>query len=320
MISSSEVPARKTTVASIVIPVFNEQDSIESLFQRLGSVVAKLSGYQWELVLVDDGSSDRTVELIQQHRVLFPGQLRLVQFSRNFGHQPALLAGLAQSSGEVIIVIDADLQDPPELFGDLLARYEEGNDVVYAIRRSREGAFYMRWAYAGFYRFMDAMTEIRIPLDSGDFGLMTRRVAQLLVEYPDKDLFLRGLRSWVGFRQAGLPYDRPKRAAGETKYTFSKLLKLAGSGIFGYSSLPLRISTFLGLAAIALCVVYGVYALVGKLIYNSNPPGWTSLVLVVLALGGAQLVSVGILGEYIARIYKQIQPRPHYVVKDSKTL
>ena len=313
-------PEATSPVASIVVPVFNEEDSVESLFQRLGAVVNKIPQYRWELVLVDDGSSDKTIEVIQKHRTLFPGTVRLVEFSRNFGHQPALLAGLKESSGQVVIVIDADLQDPPELFSSLLEKYEQGCDVVYAVRRSRQEVFFKRWAYNSFYRFMDMMTDIRIPLDAGDFGLVTRRVAQLLVEYPDKDLFLRGLRSWAGFRQAGLEYDRPKRAAGETKYTFSKLLKLAGSGIFGYSSLPLRFSTLLGFFAILLCVVYGIYAVVGKLVYNSNPPGWTSLVLVVLFLGGVQLISVGILGEYIARIYKQIQPRPHYVIKESRTV
>jgi len=307
-----------TPLASVVVPVFNEEDSVASLFQRLGAVVSKIPQYRWELVLIDDGSSDKTVEVIQKNRALFPGLVRLVQFSRNFGHQPALLAGLKESTGQVVIVIDADLQDPPEIFSSFLEKYEQGYDVVYAVRRSRQEVFFKRWAYSLFYRFMDMMTEIRIPLDSGDFGLMSRRVAELLIEYPDKDLFLRGLRSWAGFRQAGFEYDRPKRSAGETKYTFSKLIKLAGSGIFGYSSLPLRFSTLLGFFAILLCVVYGIYAVLGKLVYNSNPPGWTSLVLVVLFLGGVQLISVGILGEYIARIYKQIQPRPHYIIKESK--
>ncbi|MEI9999629.1 MAG: glycosyltransferase family 2 protein [Verrucomicrobiota bacterium] len=237
-------PAAPATVtASVVVPVFNEAASIELLFRRLSAVVATLPRYRWELVLVDDGSTDPTLAAVAKFAPLFSGTVRVVEFSRNFGHQPALLAGLAHSTGDFVIVIDADLQDPPELFPTLVAKYEEGCDVVYAVRRSREASLLMRWAYSGFYRFMDAMTEIRIPLDSGDFGLVSRRVAQLLVEYPDKDLFLRGLRSWAGFTQAGIPYDRPARAAGETKYTFTKLLKLAGSGIFGYSSLPLRFST-----------------------------------------------------------------------------
>jgi polyisoprenyl-phosphate glycosyltransferase len=314
-ISPASVP-----LASVVVPVFNEEDSIEFLFQRLGAVVSKLPQYRWELVLVDDGSSDKTVETIRKNRAFFPGILRVVEFSRNFGHQPALLAGLKESTGQLVIVIDADLQDPPELFSDLLALYEQGNDVIFAVRKSRQELFFKRWAYSLFYRFMDAMTDIRIPLDSGDFGLISRRVADLLTEYPDKDLFLRGLRSWAGFRQAGLAYDRPARQAGETKYTFTKLLKLAGSGIFGYSSLPLRFSTLLGFFSVVLCGSYAVYALIGKFVYNNNPPGWTSLTLIVLFLGGVQLISVGILGEYIARIYRQIQPRPHYVIRESKTL
>jgi dolichol-phosphate mannosyltransferase len=313
-------PTAALPLASVVIPVYNEEASIELLLQRLAAVISTLPAYRWELILVDDGSSDQTVARIETHAGLFPGTLRQVQLSRNFGQQPALLAGLDQSEGDFVIVIDADLQDPPELFSSLIEKHNEGYDVVYAVRRTRKEGLLKRWAYSGFYRFMDMMTDIPIPLDSGDFGLISRRVAKLLVTYPDKDLFLRGLRSWAGFRQFGLQYDRPKRAAGETKYTLSKLLKLAGSGIFGYSSLPLRVSTFLGVVSISLCIVYGVYALVSKLIYDDNPAGWTSLVLVVLFLGGVQLVSVGILGEYVARIYRQLQPRPHFVIKQSKVV
>jgi dolichol-phosphate mannosyltransferase len=313
-------PTAALPLASVVIPVFNEEASIELLLRRLAAVVSSLPQYRWELILVDDGSTDQTVARIEALGGMFPGTLRQVQLSRNFGQQPALLAGLDQSEGDFVIVIDADLQDPPELFSTLIEKYLEGYDVVYAVRRTRKEGFLKRWAYSCFYRFMDMMTDIHIPLDSGDFGLVSRRVAKLLVAYPDKDLFLRGLRSWAGFRQYGLAYDRPKRAAGETKYTLSKLLKLAGSGIFGYSSLPLRASTFLGVMAISLCIVYGVYALVSKLFYNDNPAGWTSLILVVLFLGGVQLVSVGILGEYVARIYRQLQPRPHFVIKESKVV
>jgi polyisoprenyl-phosphate glycosyltransferase len=309
-----------TPLASVVVPVFNEEDSVASLFQRLGAVVSKIPQYRWELVLIDDGSSDKTVEVIQKNRSLFPGLVRLVQFSRNFGHQPAVLAGMEESTGEFIIVIDADLQDPPELFSAFIEKYRQGFDVVYGIRTARHESWFKLLTAGVFYRFMDLMTDIRIPLDAGDFGLLSRRVAQFMIRHSDKDPYLRGLRSWAGYSQTGVEYDRPNRQAGETKYTFSKMLKLAGSGIFGYSSLPLRFSTLFGLFSVGMCILYAIYALVGKFVYNANQPGWTSLVLVILFLGGVQLISIGLLGEYIACIYKQVQPRPHFIVKTSRTL
>lgn len=316
----SDSPSQTAPLASVVVPIYNEECSIEALLQRLAVVVSTLPGYQWELVLVDDGSSDRTVELVQKHRPLFPGIVRLVEFSRNFGQQPALLAGLQESRGQFVILIDADLQDPPEMFSRFIQKFQEGYEVVYAVRKSRKEIWLKRWAYSLFYRLLDWMAETNIPLDSGDFGLISRRVADFMVQHPDKDLFLRALRNWAGFRQIGVEYDRPERAAGETKYTLRKLFKLAGSGIFGYSTLPLRFSTMLGLISVVMCIGYGIYAIVGKLVYANNPPGWTSLMVIMLFLGGVQLISVGLLGEYIGRIYRQVQPRPHFIIKESKTL
>lgn len=305
---------------SIVIPVFNEEKNISLLFERLVSVTTKLSQYSWELVFVDDGSADNTVNLISEHRGLFAGAMQIVEFSRNFGHQPALLAGLQVARGDCIFCIDADLQDPPELFEQMLQRHAEGFDVVYAVRKTREGSVPKRIAYSLFYRLMRKMTDVPIPVDAGDFGLVTRRVAEVMTRYPDKDLFLRGLRGWSGFRQTGVPYDRPGRAAGETKYSFSKLLKLAFSGWFGFSSMPLRFATSMGILTVVVCVCLGIYTLVGKLMWNTTPAGWTSLMLTILFFGGVQLLSIGILGEYIGRIYKQVQPRPIYVTKRIREL
>ncbi len=310
------IPAGSEAKISIVIPVFNEEAMITLLLERLAAVVGKLPQYQWELVLVDDGSSDRSVERILAQSSLFPGTVLLRQFSRNFGHQAALLAGLEKASGEAIIIIDADLQDPPEMFATFLEHYRLGYDVVYGVRAKREAGFVMNLAYKSFYKIFQMMANIDIPLDAGDFSLISRRTVRVILQMPERDILLRGMRSWVGFRQIGLPYDRPDRLAGETKYTLTKLVRLASSAFFGYSSLPLRISTTCGLGAVLVGLIYGTYALYGKLIANHNPPGWTSLIIIVLFLGGAQLISVGILGEYVGRIYKQALSRPLYVVAE----
>jgi dolichol-phosphate mannosyltransferase len=300
---------------SIVIPVFNEAAGIELLLQRVVKVASQLSNHEWEIVFVDDGSSDETVEIISRHRHLFHGTLTIVEFSRNFGHQLALLAGLQRSKGDVIFCIDADLQDPPELFSAMLEKHAEGFDVVYAVRKTRAESWPKRCAYKLFYRLMACLTEVPLPMDAGDFGLVTRRVVEVMINSADKDLFLRGLRGWSGFRQIGYEYDRPARAIGEAKYSFIKLLQLALSGLVGFSSLPLKFATGVGMVSVSGCIVYGAYALVEKIFGGSTPAGWTSTVLLILFLGGAQLLSIGILGEYIGRIYKQLQSRPLFVVK-----
>ncbi|MDR0534287.1 MAG: glycosyltransferase family 2 protein [Verrucomicrobiales bacterium] len=305
---------------SIVIPVFNEAAGIELLIQRLAKVTAQLSSHTWEIVFVDDGSNDDTVDTITKYRHLFHGPLTIVEFSRNFGHQPALLAGLQQSSGDIIFCIDADLQDPPELFGAMLEKQAEGFDVVYAVRKTRTESWPKRWAYKLFYRLQAYLTEIPLPVDAGDFGLVTRRVAEIMIHSADKDLFLRGLRGWSGFRQTGYEYDRPARAVGQAKYSFVKLLRLALSGLFGFSSLPLKFATGIGMISVGGCMIYGIYALIEKLFLGSTPAGWTSTVLLILFLGGTQLLSIGILGEYIGRVYKQLQSRPLFVVKKTTAL
>jgi len=312
--------ATDTPTISVIIPIYNESEMIPSLLEKLAEVARGLSRYQWELVMVDDGSSDDSVEKIERERRIFPGGIVVRRFSRNFGHQAALMAGLQKASGEAIIFIDADLQDPPELFSTFLSHYEKGCDVVYGIREQREATAALKLAYKLFYFLFQQMAEVNIPLDAGDFGLISRRTANIIRSMSEQDLLLRGLRCWVGFKQVGVPYARPKRAAGETKYTLRKLMSLAGSAFFGYSTLPLRISTGLGCGAVGLALIYGAYVLYGKITLNANPPGWTSLMLVVLALSGTQLISVGILGEYISRIYKQTLNRPLYVIENDRVL
>ncbi len=309
--------APDSPLISMVVPFLNEEAVLPRLFETLDATLPGLGSYRWELVLVDDGSTDRSVDVIRGASAGFPGDVRVVRLSRNFGHQAALMAGLGQARGEALICLDADLQDPPSLFAKFLNHYAEGHDVVYAVRQTREGSTWKRAAYWVFYRLFKSVSHIRIPLDAGDFGLVSRRVATLVTAMPERDVLVRGLRSWVGFRQIGVPYDRPERAAGETKYSLSKLLRLAASAFFGYSALPLRLATGIGLVSAMLAALYAVYAIIAKLSGHAAPAGWTSLVIVVLFLGGVQLISVGLLGEYIGRIHQQTQARPLFVVAET---
>ncbi|MEN3371118.1 MAG: polyisoprenyl-phosphate glycosyltransferase [Verrucomicrobiota bacterium] len=224
------------------------------------------------------------------------------------------------AKGDAVILLDADLQDPPELIGSFLRKFEEGYDVVYAIRKTREGDASNNFAYKLFYRLFRRVAEIPIPVDAGDFGLMSRKVASLVIAMPESDIFLRGLRSWVGFKQIGIPYERPARAAGATKYSFSKLLKLAASAFFGFSFLPLRIATSLGLITVFLALCYSVFAICAALFFQSAPRGWASVIGVISFIGGAQLVCIGILGEYIGRIYKQTLGRPLFIIAEEREL
>ena len=301
---------------SLVIPLFNEGEMIEQLLTTLNATIAALPQYRWELVLIDDGSSDRTVEQIGIHRPKLAAPIRLIRFSRNFGHQPALMAGVQSARGEAIICLDADLQDPPEIIGTFLAKFEEGFEIVYAVRQVRVASWGKKLAYKAFYRLFRSVAEVPIPVDAGDFSLISRRAASLMTSMTERDIFLRGLRSWIGFRQIGIPYDRPGRTAGETKYSFAKLLNLAGSAFFGFSLLPLRIATTLGLLTVFVSLCYTIFAAVAVLFYHNAPRGWASVIGVISFIGGAQLISIGILGEYIGRIYRQTQGRPLFIITE----
>ena len=305
---------------SLVIPLYNESAVIGRLFTSLRDAMAAQPAYTWEAVFVDDGSADGTAEHVCAQHGLLPANVRLIRLSRNFGHQAALTAGIAAASGDAVICMDADLQDPPELLSEFVRRYEEGYEIVYAVRSARDAAPLKRAAYHLFYRLFQRVAEIPMPLDAGDFGLMSRRVARLVAEMPERDIFLRGLRSWVGFRQVGIPYARPERIAGETKYSLTRLLKLAASAFFGFSFLPLRLATSLGFVTVLLSLMYSAFALTAALLYHSAPRGWASVIAVVSLMGGAQLICIGILGEYIGRIYKQTQARPLYIVAEDVML
>ncbi len=300
-------------VLSAVVPVYNEEGGLAELHRRLTAVLGGLDlGY--ELVLVNDGSRDRSAELLDQ-MARRDSAVRVVHFSRNFGHQAAVAAGLAHARGEAVVVLDADLQDPPELIADLLARWREGYHIVYAKRRKRRGEPLSKRFFAwAFYRVVRSMTDVELPTDTGDFCLMDRQVVDLLNRMPERNRYIRGLRAWVGFRQTAVEFDRAQRFAGDVKYTFRKSLGLALNGIFGLSKAPLRLATWLGLSISAGSFLMAIWAVYQKLSGGYTVPGWASIVVILLFLGGVQLLTIGVIGEYLGRVYDEVKQRPLYVV------
>jgi len=307
---------------SIVVPCYNEAHALPLLRDRLLSSLNSL-GLNWEVVFVDDGSSDGTGEQLAAMHRANPG-FKVLAFSRNFGHQAAISAGLAHAAGDVVAIMDADLQDPPEILAACLEKVRAGYDVVFAVRRKRKENVFKRCAYAVFYRLLKLTAEIDIPLDSGDFCVMTRRVVTVLTRMPERNVFVRGLRAWAGFRQIGLPYEREARAAGETKYPFRKLLRLAMDGVFAFSTLPLRLATYLGFFAVGLAVLAGLFILSWRIFgfkfmgqTAHELPGWTAVVGAALFFGGIQLLILGVMGEYLGRIYSEVKQRPRWVVRQT---
>jgi dolichol-phosphate mannosyltransferase len=298
---------------SVAIPLHNEEPGIPELLRRLGGVLDSIPGGPHEMVLVDDGSRDRTLEMLQAAARKDP-RLVIVALSRNFGHQAALSAALDYVSGDVIVAMDGDLQDRPEAIPALLARHREGFDVVYAQRAKRKESWPLRLSYFVFYRLLASLADTRLPLDSGDFALMTRQVVDQMRAAPEHNRYLRGLRSWVGFRQTGLVVERDERFAGTTNYGPIKLLKLASDGLFSFSIVPLRAAAMLGLVAILVSAAFSVYTLYARLFLDRAPVGFTSLMLFMSFLTGVQLLFLGIIGEYIGRIYQEAKRRPLYVV------
>ena len=311
-------PSRASApVLSIVIPVFNEQENLRELHKRLQASFADL-GIPYEVVLVDDGSGDQSRAIMRQLHSEDPRYCWLA-LSRNFGHQTAITAGMDHARGDAVVIMDADLQDPPELVGNMVARWSAGADVVYGVREDRLGISRLRQAiYRSFYRLLRRLTPIEIPIDSGDFRLLSRRVIEDLKRMPERNRYVRGLVAWVGYRQEGLPYSRPGRHLGTAKYTWSKLMRLALDGIFSFSYIPLKAATWLGFLVTGLGFLYGSYALIAPLFGKTTPQGWTSLVIVVLVLGGAQLITLGIIGAYIGRIFDEVKQRPLYLVAEKQ--
>lgn len=301
---------------NILVPLYNEELVFDKLINRLKAIM-DTSPYRITAILVDDGSKDGTPELMYKLSKL-DGRFYSIILSRNFGHQIALTAGLSYvNATDAVMIIDGDLQDPPELLGSLYSKLKEGNDVVYAVRKNRKESFFKKILYNQFYRLLKKISYIEIPLDSGDFSLISRRVVDQLNAMPEESRFLRGMRSWIGFKQVGFEYERAERADGNSKYSFSQLLKLAFNGIFNFSEFPIKAITNIGFGTILFSVIYIVYTLVQKYIYHNVPQGFTTIIMVVSLFGGIQLIAIGLIGEYIMRIFFQVKGRPLFVVKDT---
>jgi dolichol-phosphate mannosyltransferase len=315
-----QAPTEIPPTISIVVPLYNEEGNVEPLLDRIEAIARRLPGEpSYEIVLVNDGSTDRTLAKLRE-QLAKRQHVVVVNLSRNFGHQLAATAGVELAQGEAVVLMDGDLQDPPELIAEFVKKWRDGYDVVYAIRRTRKGesAFKLVTARA-FYRIIKRLTKVSIPVDTGDFRLMSRRVVAALRRFPERHRFLRGMVSWVGYNQIGVEYDRDERQFGVTKYPLKKMLRFAIDGITSFSDVPLRFASYLGFISSLVAFIYALIVVVYKL-FSLNPPaytrGWASTIVAVLFLGGVQLISLGILGEYIGRIYDEVKGRPLYLISD----
>lgn len=298
---------------SVAIPVHNEETVLPELLRRTLGALDTIPGGPHEIVFVDDGSTDRTPEMLEEAARRDP-RLIVVILSRNFGHQAALTAALDYVTGDATIVMDGDLQDTPEAIPRFIERYLQGFDVVYAQRVRRKEPWALRLCYFVFYRMMAKLSDIRLPLDSGDFGLMSRRVVERLRRMPEHHRYLRGMRTWIGFRQTGISVERDPRHSGKSKYSLIRLMKLASDGIFAFSIVPIRAAALMGLLAILFSILYLLYALYARLFLHSSPVGFTALIMAVTFLSGVLLFFVGVIGEYVGRIYEETKARPLYIV------
>lgn len=303
-----------TPFLSIVIPVYNEEESLDELHRRLAGVGAKIEG-GWEVIFVNDGSADASIDVLRR-LVAADAHVRVVNLSRNFGHQMALTAGLDHAAGDVIVMMDADLQDPPELIPKMIAKWREGFDVVYAVRRKRRGeTAFKKATAAAFYRLLRTMTRIEIPVDTGDFRLISRRALDSLKQVRERSRYLRGLFAWIGYRQAPVYYVRAPRFAGETKFPMRRMVRFAIDAITSFSAVPLQFATWLGFFAASVGFLYGLRVLY-EAITGGTVAGWASLMVVTLFFGGVQLLTLGILGEYVGRIFDEVKQRPLYLASE----
>jgi dolichol-phosphate mannosyltransferase len=301
---------------TVVVPCYNEEAVIEETHRRLSVALSVLDGLDHEILYVDDGSRDRTPELLARLAAA-DSCVRVLELSRNFGHQVAVTAGIEHSAGDAVVLIDADLQDPPEVIEEMVRRWREGYHVAYGVRTDREGeSRFKRWTARGFYRLMARLTDTHIPLDTGDFRLMDRKVVDAMAAMPERDRFVRGLVSWTGFRQIGVPYRRAPRFAGSSKYPLRKMLRFAMDGIASFSVKPLTLATWAGFTVSVLSLLGISYVLAKRLFTDDFVPGWTALMIAVLFIGGVQLIALGIMGEYVGRIYGEAKRRPLYLLRE----
>ena len=306
---------------SIVIPCYDEEDALHALHRSLTRAFASRRDFRYQLVFVDDGSKDATAEILRD-LAAGDGRTTVVTLSRDFGQQYAITAGLQYASGDAVILCDADLQDGPDAMLQMIDRWRKGADVVYGVRNRRKEPAIVRASYFAFYRVLRMLAEAEIPVDSGDFGLMDRKVVEVINALPERNRFVRGMRAWVGFRQVALPYQRQARLAGRSKYSLARLIRLAFDGIFDFSTKPLTVIFWMGLLASFLSLAGFMFVLIHRLlgfkIFGHSPaevPGYTTVMLALFFLGGVQLLAIGVLGEYVGRIYKEVKQRPGSVVK-----
>jgi polyisoprenyl-phosphate glycosyltransferase len=302
---------------SVVVPLFNEELNVEHLHSRLVASLSPL-GFSYELVFVNDGSRDATHTLLDKFQVNDPN-VTVIHLSRNFGHQPAVSAGLDHARGRGVIVMDGDLQDPPEVLPLFVKRWEEGFDVVYAVRTKRKENVFKKLGYFAFYRILNAISDLDIPLDSGDFCLMDRKVVNALKALPERMRFVRGLRTFVGFRQTGFEYERAAREAGQPKYTLKTLIGLAIDGVVSFSSYPLRVLTYLGMGTASMAFLLTIWVFLDAFANHTAPRGWASMIVAVLFMGSIQMIGLGIIGEYLRLIFLESKGRPFYIVGEYRS-
>lgn len=301
---------------SVIVPMYYEEEVVNECYNRIKNVLVSLENYEYEIIFVDDGSKDKTLELLEETSS-DDENVKVISFSRNFGHQAAVTAGLKYVSGDVVLIIDSDMQDPPELLVDMIKLWEEGNEVIYAKRKVRKGESKFKLFTAKmFYEILNGLSDVEIPKDTGDFRLVDKSVVDIINSMPEHNKFLRGLFSWVGFKQKAIEYERQERFAGKTKYPLKKMLKLAADGIISFSTKPLKLIGGIGIISIFISFIILIYAILSYIFeWNDLTAGWTSLMVAITFFAGVQLVSIWMISEYIARIYDDTKNRPEYIIR-----